>query len=74
MHSRTFSGPLAMLPTGPAPPIESLEEGRLERVHSGTGTGGSVIWDWGTGSIAWRCVYSWFEWHDVQIASVLCAL
>jgi hypothetical protein len=45
--SRTLFGPLTRLPTGPAPPIESLEGGRLERVHSGTGTEGSVIWDWG---------------------------
>jgi hypothetical protein len=46
MHSLTLFGPLRMLPTRP---IESLEEGRLERVHSGRRPGeGSVIW---TGSI-----------------------
>jgi hypothetical protein len=69
MHSRTSLGPLTMLPTGSTPPIE---EGRLERVHPGTG---SVILR--RGSMAWRCllVVRWDDaMCDVQIASVICCL
>lgn len=42
MHLKAFSGPLRVLPTRP---IEWLEEGRLERVHTrADGTERAVIW------------------------------
>jgi hypothetical protein len=52
MHSRTFLGHSTLLPTGPTPPIESLEEGHLVRVHSGTVLSDQSVISNGDGSVA----------------------
>jgi hypothetical protein len=65
--SRAIPGPLRM---GHTRPIESVEGGRLRRVHSGTdGTVESVLWAGSTVALFTRGAM-----NDVQIASVICCL